>query len=798
MGTLLDELLGSYSDIRKRNWKPSLMLESNPNQLYGMGKDWTGDVNQYRDALQRLKGQVEQFIQNPTAYMQNDAATAMQAVQGAGEKFQFASYPGGFVVGGAGSAQRFGVKGGGAGLRQPAIIQSFIDKEHKEPKGKEGKDDDTNKREPSIEGENLQAGVVFAPEEIDSLRDSYRRTYPDEGEKGFDKWMGAVTRSLNLTDNEKVCEKLAAYQSAETEGDKAKVCTNITAEAQQELKQAVMQLASIRSKVTEVTVNGERKLILKLQGTGSLTADEAALLKCVTIRGENQDKGIHVGDLACDNANLQALRDVGLQAQSGNYGFGLGNYAGDDKLAPLARILKDVKVFPGRLPDISEMSQEDWDGLDDATNKSTSVANREVGDMSNNTRGLLYEGVHMLSIAGLTDDKGVRKAALAELKEDIERACGAASLIDSDAVLNTHQSNLIDAAYDIAGDDCAKGILDEMKTMVKASHATNEALGLTSDSIQGVERPSKESLAGHRADLVITLKPGASVPPGLKEYTTCEGKGADAVCTVEISSKFYKNGFETIRAGATSVRKSFDPEFEGYDEVATLREVGYDKAELSSEQRKECRSAQEKDEKMYAETKKLIGRLSPANVKSTSEYLDMVEADGPPNLPEDPQERKKVQVEWEGYINSIKDRLKKEPRQAAMMIFQLRRLSEAKSSPAYARGMAFNSVATTIGGMGNETLSVGTPSTTRVFRVDDVIRLAGDEIFGKGSAKVSLSGVSVFNSDKQKIVGATVRGKRQGKGVKENQEGQITKRAQETVPGKTMYTGGKTKSSGRK
>jgi len=805
MGTLLTDLLESYTSIRKRGWSP-LLLEANPNQLYGLPKPEKGgvpmSVDDYRNKLTTLKNAILGILKNNQAQGIQSVPTGQLAITQVAmmPKFSIVAYGNpitGAVVGGQGISSNFSING--ALMKQPAIIDGFLQKDIKEPEGPkdgEGKDKNINTAEeiPEVPPVEFDDPEVLKDLELAWELDEKSSNTGKQHDFSFEDWRAVVENAINDTDKQKICEKMLEFANIKSQAlkkgksdediafEQAQYCQNVNDQAKQEMKSAVGHLASIRGKVKAIGEGKDRKYFLN---ENSLSAEEKAVLACLTVRGARQDKRIHIGHKDCDSIGLEALQSMASEG-GGAYGTTLMSWKGEDKLAPLARILGKVKLVPDQLS-AEELSPEDFNDLEDACKKSKAVVGK---GMISDERGKLFEAAHLLSLAAISGNEKDKKLAIDEVVKQIKRVCGVGALKESDAMVGSKASDVIDALHSIAGNDCKEGVKKELTGMLKASALTNKAIGLEPEMIDRIEHPAQQTKPGHRADVVVHLKPGVDIPPQMEEYVTCDAsKGSKPKCRLEFSNKFYESGAKSLGAGATSVKKTFDPEWDGYDEVKALREQQMEDQGLTSKQKEVCRKAQETDEKLYLETRNKWAHIDKSNARTTLSYLKEVKKQGC----QAPRGKcdKKQESEFNRQIQDMMNVLDPShrdfaPERFALKMFQFERIKEAERNPSYAKGVAFNALAVTMGSAGNEIITAGNDTSVYVARVADLMAVNTDAIFNGGKVKMRLGGVSIFDKDGDKVGGADTRKKKTAKGYKENQEGEFTLACQRKATAKRI------------
>ena len=809
MGTLLTDLLESYTSIRKRGWSP-LLLEANPNQLYGLPKPEKGgvpmSVDEYRNKLTTLKTAVMGILQSGQAQGMPTVATAQEAVQkiGAMPKFSIIAYGtpvAGAVIGGQGISSNFGING--ALMKQPPIIDGFLQKDIKEPEGPkdgEGKDKDINTAEeplpqnPPLEFddpevlEDLERGW-----ELDGRTSGYFGS-SKQHENNFEDWKEALEKSINDVDKQLVCEKMLEYSNIKSQAAgkgqsdadvafaQAEYCQNVNDQAKQEMKSAVGHLAAIRGKVKAIGEGKDRRYFLD---ETSLSTEEKAVLSCLTVRGANQDKRIHIGHADCDAVGLETLQAMAAEG-GGSYGTTLMNWKGEDKLAPLARVLGKVKLLPEGMSS-EDLSPKDYESLEDACKKSKSAVSP---GMISDERGKLFEAAHLLSLAAISGNAKDKKLAIEEVVKQIERVCGVGKLGESNAMLGSKASEVIDSLNAIGGENCKEGVKKELTGMLKAAALTNKAIGLEPEMIDRIEHPAQQTKPGHRADVVVHLKPGVKIPPQMEEYVTCDAsKGSKPKCRLEFSNKFYATGAKPLSAGATSVKKTFDPEFDGYEEVAALREQQMDDQALNPKQKDICRKAQETDEKLYLETRDKWAHIDKSNARATLAYLKEFKKEGckASGGKCDKKQEAEFNRQMQDMMNVLDPKHKDyAPERFALKMFQFERMKEAERNPDYAKGVAFNAISVTMGSAGNEIITAGNEDSVYIARVSDLMAVNTDAIFNGGKVKMRLGGVSIFDKDGDKVGGADTRKKKTASGYKENQEGEFTTACQRKATAKRV------------
>mgnify|MGYP003646109476 CR=1 FL=1 len=812
MGTLLADLLESYTSIRKREWSP-MLFEANPNQLYGLPKPEKGgvpmSVDDYRAKLTTLKSAIQGLLNSGQAGGMPIAMTAQDAIQkvSALPKFSVIAYgspPTGAVIGGQGAHSNFSING--ALMKQPSIIDGFLQRDIKEPQGPkdgEGKDKDINA--PDAEAVPEAPPLTFDdPEVVKDLDRAWELDEKGSGSLGkqhehnFEEWLEAVEKSINDVDKQKVCEKMLEFANIKSDGAKsgksdkeiafeqAEYCQNVNDQAKLEMKAAVGHLASIRGKVKATGEGKDRRYFLD---ETSLSTEEKGVLACLTVRGANQDKRIHIGHKECESLGLEQLQEMSSQG-GGAYGTTLMNWKGEDKLAPLARILGKTKILPEGMSS-EDLSPKDYNDLEDCCRKSTSAKNANGGIISDE-RGKMFEAAHLLSLAALSGSDKDRKLAVTEMVKQIERVCGVGALNEASAMVGSKASDIIDALGSIGGEDCKTGVQKEMTAMIKASAITNAAIGLTPELIDRIEHPAQQTKPGHRADVVVHLKPGVEIPKQMEEYVTCDSsKGSTPKCRLEFSNKFYSEGAKSLSAGATSVKKTFDPEFEGYADVAELREQQYEDQGLSPDQIELCKEAQETDEKLYLETRDKWAHLDKSNSRTTLTYIKEFKKDGCSSPGDGGKCNKKQTAEFNRQMQDMMNVLDPKhkdyaPERFALKMFQFERMREAERNPGYAKGVAFNAIAVTMGSAGNEIITAGNDSSVYIARVSDLMAVNTDAIFNGGKVKMRLGGVSIFDKEGDKVGGADTRKKKTATGYKENQEGEFTTACQRKATAKRI------------
>lgn len=768
------------------------VLLENSNSLYGLPKDFKGDVEAYKNALKAMKDVMVAFISNPNQSMKNSAPEATQQAMASPNGFVVITYPGGFVVRGAKNTRHFSLqnKDGqqGKATLQPEEIQRYIDMDREEkegPKDKDGKDKNISGED--VEGniaagqEAAQSEVIITPEEKEEFRAAYAlangiedvELMDEDDDKGFEDWFSKISASFNDVDGQKVCEKLAEFEDGEGE-DSNGTCLHVTTEAKMEMKRAVLTLAKLRRKVYSVEIDGKKVYAID---ESSMTAEEKAVLKCLTVRGQNLDKSIHIAGSNCENEGLRNLKEVGTKAKHVNYGFNLGKFKGKDKLAPIARIFAQCKIIPSALRG-GELTPEIYNELEPAASRSKSLRGGQADEMSNDTRGKLFESVHMLTVAVTSGNDKEKAKALKHLVTDIKKACGAASLVNANAILSDYQGDLINTMHDIAGDDCAKGVRDELAQMVQSSLAFNDTIGLDSSMIEGITRPSLNTKPGHREDLVIKLKPDAEIPPRMKKFVSCTDKG----CVVKISSKYYKNGLKTIKTGATSTDKSFNQSNPDYEDLENLREDAYSAMGLSEEQVKVCRDAQKKDEEFYEKSEHVFKNATPSNLKSLKRYFEQVKKSGPP--------KGMTRQQWNKYMRELTETLEEDSQMAQMKYFNLLRAQEAAKNSRYAKGVASNLVALSVHAEGGtEAIAIGSPSVLQVVSTDEIRDTISDSIWRDGQVEMGLGGITINDDEGNALMTCAVRAKTTGGSKRKLQQDPAVTSYAVKMAGQKTYTG---------
>tara|TARA_R110000765_G_scaffold300224_1_gene394861 strand:- start:20 stop:862 length:843 start_codon:yes stop_codon:yes gene_type:complete len=276
----------------------------------------------------------------------------------------------------------------------------------------------------------------------------------------------------------------------------------------------------------------------------------------------------------------------------------------------------------------------------------------------------------------------------------------------------------------------------------------------------------------------------------MEEYVTCDAsKGSKPKCRLEFSNKFYATGAKPLSAGATSVKKTFDPEFDGYEEVAALREQQMDDQGLNPKQKDICREAQETDEKLYLETRDKWAHIDKSNARTTLAYLKEFKKEGCKTSGGkcDKKQEAEFNRQMQDMMNVLDPKHKDyAPERFALKMFQFERMKEAERNPDYAKGVAFNAIAVTMGSAGNEIITAGNEDSVYVARVSDLMAVNTDAIFNGGKVKMRLGGVSIFDKDGDKVGGADTRKKKTASGYKENQEGEFTTACQRKATAKRI------------
>ena len=771
--SVFTELLSSYDGLRKRTWTPHILEEGQPfggiyRQLFGKGA-WEG-INiagpEYKQMLMGIKSAIS-------------AATGGEVIPSDQWAQKSPTMKPGEVI---------GIQGGGIGVvgagtnssifsqkTIPTVLQAieFYLKQTDEEEDTLNKKKNDDKLDKEIEGDVAQdvkdkeaaaeekAANAAALEKAEQVKATEPQTtnlkvmWKKEGmsEEEQDAALARLEKTINTPHKgTKIYKGLV-----ETMGSRP----DLPAKVKQEAFNCVAALASVTKKVVTVSLaDGTRVQTLYEADLGE---DEIQALRVTTIRGEGGSGGVYMGKGDIERqSHFSNLQDFTSDYDHSKYGTTFGSALGDS-LGPLW----GVRMLPVGVDAASISDKAEYDeATSHSTRQSGAIERRGTGakSLSNDWKGKLTEDIVELNVAVLSGAKEAQATAIDQLRKRLEAGAEftRADLDNLESVLLGDEfEGLLDfQRLDALGIPANVFVRQSILQAAVQTEVFFAKVGINSENVEAVERPSNKSLQGYKSDVDVILKPGTKVN---SEWKDCVREDEHGRLVLSVSIKNYDQLRGNTVLGSSSLNKSYgvvkpgDKAAKSHREKANqLQEAHLNRAveggHMSEEDKASCLATREHDRVLRAGLEKKFGALTDPNLASLRSFMTTMLS--PANEMQFDTIAEKIA--YEKQLNEINGYLKSghkgDSQMAAIKIWQLHRQARAQKDPEYAKAVAFNDAVFSAGTFDNEIIMRGSPGKVTSGKYHDIFNDAASALFSSGGTGAVIGGSSQIRNSQGNLI----------------------------------------------
>jgi len=721
--SVFDKLLESYTGMRKRTWKPSLIVEAADAKWWatemGLGDqvDPQTKITQYQTAKTNLQqASTQQGTASPEEVKSSLASYGQAVATNRGVSFVSKS--------GARSTKVETI---------PTIIQA-LDMLIAKTQEELGSEEDGKGATPSgVEAAPEESMMGFQPSERDEIK-SYLEGREEgdsfEVETFIDKLQNTIITPLSRTKLGKLFEGRP----------------DISPAIQTQLLDLTSRFFSMSGKLEKVRLaDGAEVKIIRSE---KLSSEDKIAAQVITVRGQQGDKGVYFGRTDGEFTDAyKELQEYSRAYDHKTYGFSLGA-----SMSKYGGGLFDARILPQNV-DPSNLTKEEFEKLDLAAQKSTAI---NTGSGGNDTKGKLAEDIFQLQGALLTGDAGQKKLALKELKTRLEKIASVqgTDIENLEAALLSGEIDDLES-FTSSVESFESEVKRQLTSLVKASEKFAEILGIS--SVIKSDRPSADSKLGERTDNTYIIDNGS---PLSKEFKDAMNDNEDGTYSVEVSMKMYDSPISETVLGSNSIHNAYGKGV--VSEFDQLHEEHIDRAVkgnfISKEQGDKCRKAVEDDRKILSMLEDKLGSLTEPNKASLGTHIDSLLKNSGEVGFMTLEGRRSYEKELKDLKKSI--RTEKNPRKAAVKLFQLSRIARAATDPEYGSAALVNDSVLSMGSFKNEVIMRGAPTEIALAQTHSMLsQIAQDAFSSETTISIGVSGVSMKNAEGEVLARNRIAGK---------------------------------------
>lgn len=716
--SVFDKLLESYSGMRKRTWEPSILVEALDDE----------QLQKFNDVYNAIKDFLSsaQPGQQQTGFGDNKNLTLTKAPTG------LAFSVAGSNLGAKGKSFRGGLNdftsraAATPNSKAAAVLSAWS------PKDKDGKEDtEKSKKEPADAGAQTEI-QGFSPAERDDIAkyiEQKSEEDPTKAQAFVQKLQNSILTPLSKT-------KLGKIFSGRPD---------LTPTIQKQLFNITSRFFSMAGKVELITLGDGTQV--KVIRSGRLSPGDRSASKVITARGTDGSKGVFFGRSDGDfEEEYKELQEYSQAYDHKTYGLSLGK-----AMAPYGTAVFDARILPDGI-DPTTMTKEDFEKLDLVVQKSTSTA---TGSGQNDTKGKLFEDMTQLVGAILTGDKSQKKEAIGELKKRLEKigSLGSADVEHLESALLSSEADDLESLLE--SQNIESELRRVLQTQLKKLNKVKELLGVT--SVKQSLRPSASSKIGERADNEWILPDDSALKGDYKDLMN-EADGGDY--RLLISVKEYDNPTSETVLGSNSIHNAYGAgEAAAYDQLHEEHmERALNKGYLDEKQVEAAKKALEDDRQALKTLEDTLGSLTNPNKASLKSQINtLIKNAGNQGFTTIAAQQAYVRE-----LQSLKDTIETErnPRKAAVKLFQLGRIVRAEKDSQYAAGAFTNDSILSMGSFENELIMRGSPIDVSLAQTHDLLgRIAQDAFSGQMNISFGIGGTSMKDSEGNVLARNRVAGK---------------------------------------